>query len=405
MRAIRSRLSWLIWSVTVLGLVAAPVIVSVGVDRELTGTVEAPILVSFSLFVLGFATTGALITSRQPANPVGWLCAGAAVLYVFAGVADSFVNSFPDTATSGGVLLRLWITVGESLWAPGLGIGATLLLLLFPNGHLPSPRWRPIAWVASVVLILIPVAQILVPGRVQDYPVVSPVGIPGAATVLEGIVGIAYMGLALCVPFSMASLFFRFRKAPPVERQQLKWLLFAAGLVAVLFLSSVILEVVTQNSAAAGEISNFLTTAALSAVPIAIGIAILRYRLYDIDVIINRALVYAVLTAVLAFVYIAVVFGLQQVLSPITQESDLAIAASTLAVAALFRPARTRVQSFIDHRFYRRKFDAQRTLDDFSSTLRDEVDLSALSSRLTGVISDTMQPAHVSLWLRTDMTP
>lgn len=396
----RARLPWFIWLVTVAGAGAALTLNAIGQDQVAEETIDLPILVAFMMFVLGFATAGALITSRQPRNPVGWLSSTAALLYIFAGLADTFVNSYTETATNGGVLLRLWITVGESLWAPGLGIGATLLLLLFPDGHLPAPRWRPLAWLASIVLILIPVAQILVPGRVQDYPVVNPVGIAGAAPVLESIVGFAYMGLALCVPLSMASLFFRFRKAPPVQRQQLKWLLFAAGLVAVLFLSSVILEVVTQNSPAAGEISNFLTTAALSAVPIAIGIAILRFRLYDIDVIINRALVYAGLTAVLALVYVSVVFGLQQVLSPITQESDIAIAASTLAVAALFRPARTSIQAFIDHRFYRRKFDAQQTLDEFSSSLRDEVDLSALSFRLTDVVSDTMQPTHVSLWLR-----
>ena len=399
-----ARLPWFLWSLTVAGAIAAPILATVRGGRGLEEPIEPAILVAFSMFVLGFATAGALIASRQPRNPVGWLSSTAALLYIFAGFADAFVNAFPDVATDGGVLIRLWITVGESLWASGLGIGATLLLLLFPNGHLPSRRWRPLAWVASIVLILIPVAQILVPGRVQGYPIVNPVGIPGAAAVLEGIVGIAYMGLALCVPLSMASLFFRFRKADPVERQQLKWLLFAAGFVAVLFLSSVILDVVTQNSAAAVEISNFLTTAALAAVPIAIGIAILRYRLYDIDVIINRALVYAGLTAVLALVYVSVVFGLQQVLAPITRESDFAIAASTLAVAALFRPARTRVQTFIDHRFYRRKFDAQQTLDEFSATLRDEVDLAALSSRLTHVVSDTMQPAHVSLWLRGEAT-
>lgn len=400
MTILRPRLPWVLWSVTLLGAVAAPTLSLVGGERSPEETLEPAILVAFSMFVLGFATTGALIASREPRNPVGWLSLGAASLYILAGLADSFVNSFPRAATEGGVLVRLGITVGESLWASGLGIGATLLLLLFPNGHLPSRRWRPLAWVASGALILIPMAQILVPGRIQDYPVVNPVGIRGAEVVLEGIVGFAYLGLALCVPLSMASLFFRFRKAGPIERQQLKWLLFAAGFVAVLFLSSVLIEIVTQNSAAAGEVSNFLTTAALSAVPIAIGIAILRYRLYDIDVIINRALVYAGLTAVLALVYISVVFGLQQVLSPVTQESDLAVAASTLAVAALFRPMRGRVQGFIDHRFYRRKFDAQRTLEDFSSSLRDEVDLDALSAELELVVQETMQPTHVSLWLR-----
>ena len=400
MKTLRSRLPWLLWSVTLMGAVAAPTINVVNEGPRSGEPLEPAILVAFSMFVLGFATAGALIASRQPTNPVGWLSSTAALIYIFAGLADTFVNVFTEQATDGGVLLRLWITVGESLWASGLGIGATLLLLLFPNGHLPSRRWRPVAWLASFALILIPVAQILVPGRIQDYPVINPVGIPGAAAVLEGIVGIAYLGLALCVPLSMASLFFRFRRAAPVERQQLKWLLFAAGLVAVLFLSSVILEVVTQNSDAAGALSNFLSTAALSAVPIAIGIAILRYRLYDIDVIINRALVYAGLTAILGLTYVGIVFGLQQLLSPITEESDLAVAGSTLAVAALFRPARSWVQAFIDHRFYRRKFDAQRTVEEFGAHLRNEVELRAVSEQLVGVVRETMQPVHASLWLR-----
>jgi hypothetical protein len=247
---------------------------------------------------------------------------------------------------------------------------------------------------------VVPLGQILTPGQIQDYPVTNPLGIRGARPVLEAIVGFAYVGLAVAAPLSMASLFFRYRKASAGQRQQLKWLLFAAGVLAVLVVFSIVIEVVTQGSDTAGEISNFLSTAALAAIPIAIGMAILRHRLYDIDVLINRALVYAGLTAVLVLAYIAIVFTVQQVLSPITQESDLAIAASTLAVAGLFQPARRGVQGFIDRRFYRRKFDAQQTIEDFGSHLRDEVDLSALSLSLTDVVADTMQPSHVSLWLR-----
>ena len=396
----RSRLPWLIWTVTLVGLVTAQIVSNSGTPSSDEGSPDAPILIAFFVFVLGFATAGALISSRHPKNPVGWLLSTAAFVYICAGLADSFVTSFPRAVAEAGAGVRLLVAIGESLWAVGLGIGASLVLLLFPDGRLPGPRWRPVGWTASIALIVIAVGQILKPGGIQDYPVENPIGIPGAGSALEGIVGIAYLSLAVIVPLSMASLFFRYRKVSAIQRQQLKLLLSAAGMVAFCFLISLVLEALWQQSDAAGEVANFLTTASLALIPLAIGTAILKHRLYDIDVIINRALVYTGLTAVLALVYIGVVFGLQQVLSPITQESDLAIAASTLAVAALFRPARTRVQRFIDHRFYRRKFDAQRTLDGFSTTLRDEVDLTALSARLTGIVSETMQPAHVSLWLR-----
>ena len=394
----KSRLPWIVWIVTVLGLVTAPLVALAGSDDD--AGVDPPILIAFVIFVLGFTTVGALIVSRHPSNPVGWLCVAAAVVYVSAGLADTFVNGYPETARNSGAIVRFLIAVGESLWAVGLGLGATLLVLLFPDGRLPSPRWRPVAWVASTCLAIMPAALILTPGRIQDYPVENPAGISGAGPALEAITGIAFLGLAVSVPVCIASLFFRYRSASSRQRQQLKWLLFAAAMVAVLFSTAVAVDVISGQSDAAGEISNFLSTVALSFIPIGIGIGVLRHRLYDIDVIINRALVYAGLTAVLALTYIGIVFGLQQVLSPITQESDLAIAASTLAVAALFRPMRSRLQGFIDRRFYRRKFDAQRTLDEFSVHLRDEVELDSLSRRLVGVVGDTMQPAHVSLWLR-----
>jgi hypothetical protein len=395
----RSRLPWIVWTVTVLGLVASPVIVLSG-DGVGGGSVEPLILVAFTLFVLGFATVGALIVSRHPSNPVGWLCVAAALAYVCGGLADTLVNSYSDEVRGAGAVARTFVAVGESLWAVGLGLGATLLLLLFPDGRLPSSRWRPAAWAASTCLTVLPLSLILTPGRIQDYPVQNPVGIPGAGPALEAVAGIAFLGFLGLVPVSIASLFFRYRNAPPRQRQQLKWLLFAAALVVVLFSAATVVDIVGKQSETAGEVSNFLLTAALSFIPMGIGVAVLRHRLYDIDVIINRALVYTGLTAVLALTYIAIVFALQQVLSPVTQESDLAIAASTLAVAALFRPARSGLQDFIDRRFYRRKFDAQRTLDDFTSSLRDEVDLAALSNRLTDVVATAMQPRHISLWVK-----
>lgn len=394
-----NRLPWMLWILTVAGLVAAPVIGLSGAPGD-GETVELPILIPFAIFVLGFATVGALIVSRHPSNPVGWLCAAAALVYVSAGLADTFVNGYPETARNSGAVVRFLIAVGESLWAVGLGLGATLLLLLFPDGRLPSPRWRPVAWVASTCLTVLPLTLILTPGRIQDYPVQNPAGISGAGPALEAIAGVALLGLLVTIPLCLASLFFRYRSAAPRQRQQLKWLLFAAVLAGLLFSAGVAVPFIGTQSEVAVEVSNFLFTLALSVIPICIGIAVLRHRLYDIDVIINRALVYAGLTGVLALTYIAIVFGLQQVLSPVTQESDLAIAASTLAVAALFRPMRSGLQDFIDSRFYRRKFDAQRTLDEFAGSMRDEVDLDNLASQLTKVVNDTMQPSQTSLWLR-----
>lgn len=394
------RVPWMVWLVTVGGLVAAPAIILSGANGD-GDTVELPILVAFAMFVLGFATVGALVASRHPSNPVGWLCAAAALIYVCAGLADSVVSSDPESVRNGGAIARLLIAIGESLWAVGLGLGATLLLLLFPDGRVPSSRWRPVVWAATTFLVALFLSLVLTPGPIQDYPVQNPAGIPGAAPALEVLSGIAFLGLAVTVPISISSLFFRFRNAAPAQRQQLKWLLFATALVGVFFSAAVVVDLAGKQSSAAGEVSNFLSTAALSFIPVGIGVAVLRHRLYDIDVIVNRALVYTGLTAVLALTYLAIIFGLQQALSPVTEESDLAIAASTLAVAALFGPVRRGIQNFIDRRFYRRKFDTTKTIEDFNLRLRDEVDLAHLSSRLVTVVTDTMQPAHVSVWLRS----
>jgi hypothetical protein len=388
-----------VWTVTVLGLVMTNVISITAPDGN-DDAIEPLILIAFAIFVVGFATVGALVVSRHPSNPVGWLCAVAALVYVCAGLADTFVNAYPETARNAGPIVRFLIAVGQSLWAISLGLGATLLMLLFPDGKLPSSRWRPVAWAASTCLVVLPLTLILTPGRIQDYPIQNPAGIPGAGSALGAIAGVALIGLVVTIPICLASLFFRYRSAPPRQRQQLKWLLFAAVLVGLLFSAAVAVPIVGNESELAVEVSNFLFTLALSVIPIGIGVAVLKHRLYDIDVIINRALVYTGLTAVLALTYVAIVFALQQVLSPVTQESDLAIAASTLAVAALFRPARSGLQDFIDRRFYRRKFDAQRTLDDFTLSLRDEVDLAALSNRLTDVVATAMQPRHISLWVK-----
>jgi hypothetical protein len=193
----------------------------------------------------------------------------------------------------------------------------------------------------------------------------------------------------------VVSLVRRFRRAQGVERQQLKWLVYSAAVILVAGIGGTIfVEPVSTDT------SNALESLAVTTYPIALGVAMLRYRLYDIDVVINRTLVYGALTAILAGVYIGCVLLLQLVLDPVTSGSSLAVAVSTLAVAALFRPARARIQAAVDRRFYRRKYDAAHTLEDFSARLREQVDLDALGGELRTVVAETMQPAHVSLWLR-----
>jgi hypothetical protein len=224
----------------------------------------------------------------------------------------------------------------------------------------------------------------------------NPIGIPGLHDVEEGPISVVLLlGALSSVLAGMVSVVVRFRRSRGEERQQMKWFTFAVVLLIVEFVfQSAILD------GAGGDRIPVIDGIAMALVPISAAVAIFRYRLYDIDVVINRALVYGALTAVLAAAYLGLVVVFQEVLSPLTADSDVAVAGSTLAVAALFRPVRARVQEFIDRRFYRHKYDASETLEEFASSLRDEVDLDSLSRELVGVVADTMQPAHASLWLR-----
>jgi hypothetical protein len=276
-------------------------------------------------------------------------------------------------------------------WAPVMLPAATFLLLLFPDGRLLSPRWRPIAWCAGVGIALLFAVDSLDSGPLPDFPqVANPYGVE--SPVLDVLTPIGWLLLLVALVGSPLSLVLRFRGAGYEQRQQIKWLALAGAVAAVTFVVAVVGYDLWTARVADGAI--MLTVLAL---PVAAGIAILRHRLYDIDLVINRTLVYGALTATLAAAYVGTVLLLQLVLSP---GSDLAIAGSTLAVAALFRPARGRIQSAVDRRFYRRKYDAQRTLEEFAARLRDQVELNALNAELGAVVRETLQPAHVSLWLR-----
>ena len=274
----------------------------------------------------------------------------------------------------------------------------TFLLLLFPDGRLPSPRWRPVAWLAALGIIGFVVGYALIAGPLDDLPQIrNPYGVDSPVLGLVGVV--ATLVMVGSMGASAVSSIVRARRAGRVERQQIKWLAYGgAVVVGAIFVGGVIaIWSVTVSIA--------VTTVALLGVPICTGVAIARYRLYDIDIVINRTLVYGSLTTALVLIYVGGVAITQTVfrlLSGQEQQPQLAVVVSTLVIAAIFNPLRRRVQAFVDRRFYRKKYDAVQILQSFGARLRNETDLDTLSTDLVGVVRETVQPAHVSLWLRPD---
>ncbi len=351
------------------------------------------------------ATVGAIVASRRPENPVGWLLclSGVAV------GASSFTSQYaiyallarPGSLPAGEAMA--WI----SAWMLPIMIGIQVsYLMLFPTGRLPGRRWRWLAWLTVAFVLLGVLTFAFSPGAHQGSlgPIKNPLGIEGFDVFYEAVL---YTMAPLLFGTAALSLFVRLRRAVGVERQQIKWFAYAAAIYALSIVINVInLAIVTPPWFEWAGTAFF--TAAGTTIPISIGIAILRYRLYDIDVIINRALVYAALTASLAVMYFGGVTVTQAVLQTLGGQGELpqlAVVASTLVTAALFNPLRRRIQSFIDRRFYRRKYDAAKTLEAFGSRLREETDLDALSNDVVGVARRTVQPEHVSLWLRSEKVP
>jgi hypothetical protein len=337
-----------------------------------------------------YSTVGAVIASRRRENAVGWLFCGIGLLHgitVFTGeYAKYALLTQPDTLPAG--VAAAWL--GTWVWMPGVVLNVTFLLLIFPHGRLPSRRWRPVAWLAAAAATLGSLSLAVLPWDLLNVgvPADNPFVIEGIRALAREIFIFVLVLGAVSVLLSVFSLVVRFHRARGLERQQLKWFVYAGGLyVLTIFVPISVIENL-----------QILTATFL---PIAVGTAILRHRLYDIDRIINRTLVYGALTASLAAVYVGSVVSLQSIFRALTgQESQLAVVASTLAIAALFYPLRRRIQDFIDRRFYRRKYDAKETLEAFSARLRDEVDLDHLAGEFVAVVRETVQPAHTSLWLR-----
>ena len=380
-----TRLAWVLVALAVV-LLASGAVVSVtsGIGRE----------VIIWVITLVFAATGVLIASRHPDNAIGWIFLGAAVAAGLASLAGSYADYWVNGGDGPEWLGKTAAWYGELSWIPFILVPVTFLLLLFPDGRLLSRRWRVVAWCAGVGIAGNFVVEGLRPGPIPDYPQIrNPYGVESG--VLDGLEALTVLALLIGILGSALSLILRFRRARGEQRLQMKWLAFAGAVAAVIVpLGFVTYDVVGE------AVANLAIMLSVLGLPAATGVAILRYRLFDIDVVINRTLVYGALTAMLALTYLGSVLLLQLALSGITEGSGLAVAASTLAVAALVRPARARIQEGVDRRFYRQKYDAQRTLEAFSARLRDQVDLAALSSDLSGVVRETLQPAHVTLWLR-----
>jgi hypothetical protein len=387
-------LAWAMWALT-LALLVAIVPVSSHDPKSFSSPGGVAVGLAVIAFILVFASVGLVVALKRPANAIGWTLGLAAMAYALASLANvyadwAFLVRHGDLP---GATLAAWLTAW--VWNVALGPGAIFPLLLFPDGRLPSRRWRPVLWLAVAAIVLMAVSAALAPGRLGPYPVDNPVGVAGAASLLSFLGAVGTAGLVATFLAVMVSFVRRFRRAHGQEREQLKWLTYAAAVIVVAGLgSAALVDPISTDT------SNAIQSLALTTYPIALGVAMLRYRLYDIDVVINRTLVYAGLTATLAGAYLGLVLLLQLALNPVTSGSSLAVAISTLGVAALFRRARARIQATVDRRFYRRKYDAARTLEDFSARLREQVDLDALGGELRAVVSDTMQPTHVSLWLR-----
>jgi hypothetical protein len=410
----RRAAAWLAWSLA--GLCVAMFVASTALASATLLTADEPPsglageLVLF-LPLLSFPIVGGLVSSRRPENPIGWICLAAGLFWMLIAVQEAYDVYW--LAAYG----RLWTPVAldatlQWMWVPPVGLLGIYMILLFPDGRLPSRRWRPFAWFAGTLMALISVGFAFVPGPLVDRRGArNPLGVEQLAWV-EDVAVFVILLLPLCILVSASSLVFRYRRSRGEVRQQIKWLAFAASVVGVLYFGSLLAQIFLAPESLESEgapeplwasIMNNLILLAYAGVPIAVGIAILKHRLYDIEIIVNRTLVYGALTASLAVVYLGSVASLQMLFRALTGGgSQLAVVASTLAIAALFNPLRRRIQAFIDRRFYRQKYDARKTLEAFAAKLREETDLDALNAELVGVARETMQPVHVSLWLHPD---
>jgi hypothetical protein len=393
-------LAWVLWTLVMLGLAMVPwmdrLLIRAGrpdLTQLVPGSIVGPVVA-----VLSAATVGAVLASRRPRHPVGWLLLGFALSLTAAGVITSYVIygllARPGALPAAHAVARYYPATG----AAALGL-LSLVLLLTPTGSLPSARWRWWAWVTAATPVALVLVVPVVPGRLDPQLLVasSPFSDRALGGVLLVATRVALAVTALAVAVAAGSLVVRFRRVQGVERQQLRWVALAAALM-VLAVPVVLAPVALESPI----LVDWAPAVWVVVLPVAVGAAVLRYRLYDLDRIISRTVAYGLLTLLLGGGYAVVVLGLGQLLE---RESPLVVAAATLAVAAVFQPARRRVQAVVDRRFNRRRHDTTRIVEGFGARLRDQVDLDTLTADLLAVVDQTMQPTQTSLWLRPPREP
>ena len=348
------------------------------------------------LFVLATGAVGTLIGLRRPGNTIGRLLRVAAFGFATGSLLVTYVEIavYESGSLPAGPLL-VWL--GDLMFQLGFVV-ATFLLLLFPTGHLPSPRWKPVAWIAAIGMALMFAAVLFGPGAFEGLPIENPIALESASPVLRLLGEGGFYVTLVAILASVASLIVRYRQAVAEERQQLKWVALSVVVLAIGVAGTVVWDMINGSTELSDDTGNLVIALSLTVVPISIGMAILRYRLYDIDRIISRTVSYAVVTVLLGSAFAGLVFVLGGLLP--SQGGSLVVAASTLAVAALFNPLRRRVQSIVDRRFNRSRYDLSRTIEAFAQRLNTEVDLDQLGRELQFVAGESMHPKSMSLWIR-----
>ena len=372
-------------------------------DRVLWREVAPDMLLALTVFV--FPVVGVVIARRHARNAVAWVLLGVGLAWMFSFAMDAYTGwgfAYPRQVPGAEYVAAF----SNGMWLPGVVPLGTFLLLLFPDGHLPTPRWRRWAWFCGISMIVAYTVMTLTPGVLSEIrpPLMNPLGVPALGQELAALQG-TFLLIPASILGSVVALVRRFRRSRGMQRLQMKWFVTACTVVGLLYVAAILLSIPFDWGAATAPrwitVLQNSSFASFLLIPIAVAIAITRYHLYDIDRLINRALVYATLSALLAAVYAAGVVGSQNLLREVTgnAQNNLSVAASTLAVAALFGPVRTWVQTLVDRRFYRSKYDAVRTVEAFSAHLRQETDLATLTHQLRGVVDHTVQPSGVSVWI------
>ena len=390
-----ARLAWLLWT-----LVVGLSVISILIDTRQNDLI---VILPLGLWTTTSATVGTIIVSRRSGNPIGWLLCAIGLFWAsntfFGLYAIRALVAYPGSLPAGeaAAWIDTWVVY------PAFGLLA-FLFFLFPDGKPLSPRWRLLLWINGILIVVTVIVRAITPGPIDGLEGIrNPLGVEGHRGDLGFSGGLLFFIDDVLVLVSVVSVFLRLRRASGITRQQIKWLAYAAALLGIVIVLTVAGDLLFGGF---GWWIFLVVLVAFLTLPLSIGAAMLRYQLYEIDIIINRTLVYGSLTTMLVFVYVGCVVGLQYVLHTFTAGgSQLAIVASTLMVAALFNPLRRRTQGVIDRRFYRRKYDATKTLEAFSARLREETDLDSLRGEMISVVRYTMQPAHVSLWLRPEEGP